>query len=112
MASWIGLTAFAAVAAAGFTWFGITQLENRCRQEDVTDSLARQIRKPNEPNGVLISNAHLASGQLFSFPYECEADSTPLRSGIDLSAQAWSHVKFQVLKVAGKVDVKLLGPAS
>ena len=112
MESWIGPAALAVVAVAGLSWFGFTHLEHRCLRPDVTDALAGQIRQGNSPVGVLISNAHLASGQLFSFPYECEADSTPLRSGIDLSAQAWTHVKFEVLKVAGKLDVKILGSTS
>ena len=81
-------------------------LQHRCRTVDVTDSLASHLPKDKDGDGVVISNAHLMAGQFFSFPYACEADATPLRSGIDLSAQAWTHFEFEVFTLAGKLDVK------
>ncbi len=110
MPPWIVPVGCISLALIGAASLGIVHLEHRCRQPEVTDSLAAHIPKDKDGAGVVISNARLMAGQLFSFPYACEADATPLRGGIDLTTQTWTHFKFEVFTLAGKLDVKLLDP--
>ncbi len=110
MRSWIVATGCIGLGLVAAASLEIVHLQHRCRSGDVTDSLARRIPKDKDDDGVVISNARLMAGQLFSFPYACEADATPLRSGIDLSAQPWTHFEYEVSTLAGKLDVKLLDP--
>ena len=110
MRPWIIVTGCLSLVLIGAASLGVVHLQRRCRSDAVTDSLARHIPKDKDEDGVVIFNARLMAGQLFSFPYACEADATPLRSGIDLSKQAMTHVEYEVSTLAGKLDVKLLDP--
>jgi hypothetical protein len=87
-----------------------SRLWNRCENEDVTVMLAKLIPRDRDGDGVFIIGARLTEGQLFASPYECEADTTPIRGNVDLSKKAWQHLRYMVSMVDGVRHVILLAP--
>jgi hypothetical protein len=98
-----------AVVLAGGGAFGFRRLQDRCSTEDVLAKLGRLIPKDADKDGIAISNARLAPGQLLAFPYVCEAETQPLR--LDLrpgSGENWQHILFRVAKGVAGSEIVLL----
>ncbi|WP_158746688.1 hypothetical protein [Acidisphaera sp. L21] len=110
MKFWIAIAVPVGLGVGGLLWFGMVHLRDRCGRGSVTDMLAKVIPHDQDNDGLVISNAHLLRGQFFAFPYQCEADSTPLRGGIDLTEQRWKHVEFEVSQLNGHIALRVLSP--
>ncbi len=92
--------------------FEARRLWRRCGDEEIAGLLAKVLPRDTDGDGIVISNARLLAGQFFAFPYQCEADTTPLRGNVDLSKQSWQHIQYTVSHIDGMQHVSLVQAAS
>jgi hypothetical protein len=83
---------------------------NRCGDEQVTHMLAKLIPRDHDGDGVFILKPHLSEGQLFAFPYQCEASTMPIRGNVDLAMKKWQSVKYAVSTRGNTRHVDLVQP--
>jgi hypothetical protein len=95
---------------AGVIAYQTFRMWHRCRNEDATAILVKLIPRDPDGDGVFIIGARLSEGQLFAYPYQCEADTMPIRGNVDLSKKARRHLRYIVSMVGGVRHVILLKP--
>ncbi len=86
------------------------RLWRRCGDEEVMALLAQLLPRDTHGDGVIITGARLLARQFLSFPYQCEADTRPVRGNVDLSKRGWQHVQYMVSTLDGRRRVSLSQP--